>query len=147
MIKATGEHDFKKKEVVEPTCVDKGYTLYVCGICGKEEHRDEVAATGKHSYKDEVVKAASCKESGVLTHTCTVCGHKTTESIPIAAHVPGEWQVVTEATETSTGLKVRTCVNCGTVIISDVIPKLENVRSESEALAAPDSSADNNADN
>lgn len=49
---------------------------------------------------------------------CTSCGYKTA----VEAHTPGEWTVLTPATEDSTGLKCRDCIVCGYRIETRVIP-------------------------
>ena len=45
-------HDFKMKEVVEPTNCGEGYTIYECSRCGLTERRDKVpmAGDGEHEY-------------------------------------------------------------------------------------------------
>ena len=49
---------------------------------------------------------------------CTSCGYTTA----VEAHTPGEWTVLTPATEDSTGLKCRDCIVCGYRIETRVIP-------------------------
>lgn len=49
---------------------------------------------------------------------CTSCDYTTA----VEAHTPGEWTVLTPATEDSTGLKCRDCIVCGYRIETRVIP-------------------------
>ena len=74
--------------VVEPTCTEKGYTVYTCnGECGVEncdktyiDQNSYVAELG-HKYVDEVTKKPTALAQGETTHTCSVCGDSYTSPI------------------------------------------------------------------
>ncbi|MBR5881403.1 MAG: hypothetical protein IKZ16_06920 [Clostridia bacterium] len=60
--------------VVAPTCVDQGYTHYVCE-CGEEFKTDFVRANGRHKYTDWVVVVEPQPGvEGLEQKLCTVCG-------------------------------------------------------------------------
>ena len=59
------QHEWVFKEIVEPTCKNRGYSLFVCNLCGHEESRDYVSALG-HDMTE-----ATCTEP----KTCTRCGY------------------------------------------------------------------------
>ena len=51
-------HEYVKGEVVASTCLEQGYTKYVCA-CGAEELRD-YTETAPHTFTDEVGKCSVC---------------------------------------------------------------------------------------
>ena len=63
-------HTWNKKETIEPTCTEKGYTRYICS-CGND-YIDNYIDTVDHSY-EAVVTDPTCKGKGFTTHTCK-CG-------------------------------------------------------------------------
>ena len=73
------------------------------------------SATVKCSHANAkwvVTKKATCTEKGSETRECS-CGDKATREITLANHNFGDWKVVTEANETTKGLKERVCKDCG----------------------------------
>ena len=51
---------------------------------------------------------------------CENCGNVESESIPTTGHSYGEWNVKTEPTCETAGIKVRMCENCGNVESADI---------------------------
>ena len=75
------EHEFEAT-VVEPTCLEGGYTLGKCKICGKELKYDYTEALG-HDWDNGVVTIAPTKETqGLMTYTCRRCGETKTKKLP-----------------------------------------------------------------
>lgn len=69
-------HDWIVKEVVEPTCLEQGYTVKHCERCGKNENTDYVAALG-HDYGEYVYNDnATVFTDGTETAYCVRCGDK-----------------------------------------------------------------------
>ena len=66
------EHSYTAT-VVKPTCTQKGYTRYVCSICGDSYTDQETAASG-HTYESEQFEP-TCTEDGYLLFTCQDCGY------------------------------------------------------------------------
>jgi hypothetical protein len=61
------------KEVVAPTCKEKGYTVMICE-CGEEEITNYTDITDEHVWGEpNYDNAATCLENGYITETCTVC--------------------------------------------------------------------------
>ncbi len=60
------------KTVKAPTCTEKGYTTYICSICGDSYSDNFIAAVG-HDYR-ATVKEATCTQGGYTTYTCESCG-------------------------------------------------------------------------
>ena len=122
------EHVFGEWKVTkEPTCVEKGEKTRTCTKCGVVE-TEEIAATGKHDIELKNAKEATCTEAGYTgDKVCKVCDTVVEEGKVIDAlgHDFGEWTVEKEATETETGLEVRTCKREGCdVKETREIPKL-----------------------
>ena len=74
-------HNFIKK-VVPPTCMQRGYTEYVCKYDKAHTYRSDYVKAGGHNWnKGRVVKEASPEEDGEKRFTCKVCGAEKTEKI------------------------------------------------------------------
>ena len=95
---------------------------YTCSKCGKlykdEAGTDEITAEdtiitkGEHAYED-------AKDENGHWQECE-CGDKINE----AAHTYGEWTETKAPTTSATGLKERTCTECGYKQVEE-LPKLE----------------------
>ena len=66
--------NYTASETIAPTCVKRGYTVYVCTVCGDQCKGSYVEPTGSHISGSSVVTAPTCEEDGYTTHTCSVCG-------------------------------------------------------------------------
>lgn len=69
-----------------------------------------------HKYENgDITREATCKETGLMTYICMNAGCEETkeDTIPLAEHIPGEWEVTKAATCTETGEKVQKCTKCG----------------------------------
>lgn len=91
--------------VTVPTCLEGGYTTYVCADCG-------------FTYKDDFTDAlghdwGAWTDDGDETHSrvCARCGEKETE-----AHCFGEWVYNHDAKFFKNGTKSCTCETCGKVV-------------------------------
>ena len=75
-----------KITVVAPTCLEKGYSVYVRG--GKTQIKDIVDATG-HDYSEwEILQAPTGVTEGQRTRTCKVCGWTQTEAFHMQGCLP-----------------------------------------------------------
>ena len=74
-------HRFTARETVEPTCTEKGYTLYVCE-CGEASYRgDETEPLGHIADEKTVNTEATAESEGSITYICLTCGEEITEAI------------------------------------------------------------------
>ena len=64
-------HNYKAT-VIAPTCIELGYTTYICASCGDSYKSDYVRELGHHYLA--TVTPATCTEGGYTTYTCTRCG-------------------------------------------------------------------------
>ena len=102
-------HDYKA-ELVEPTCLEQGYTTHICSRCGTGYNDTFVSPLG-HDYEETEV-APTCTEEGYRGKKCRRCedaikteilkavGHKFTDSYFIA-------------TCEEEGYTLHTCLSCG----------------------------------
>ena len=96
-----------------PTCIDKGIKTFICtrDNCGAT-YTEKTDPLG-HDYINHEAKAPTCTEIGWDAYdTCSRCDYTTYVEKAALGHNFGEWKVVTEATETTAGLKRRECIRC-----------------------------------
>ena len=79
--KSTCKHNYKTKEIVEPTCTKQGYTIFYCTLCGDEQKGDKTKALG-HNYVETVI-APTPTENGYTLMTCSRCGDTKTKNITV----------------------------------------------------------------
>ena len=104
-----GAHDYQT-EVVNPTCTEQGYTIYICKVCGDTYTSDFVNAKG-HSYGAWYhIQEPTCIEKGIQRHDCGVCNHYETQTIPPNGHK--HIALVIEPTCVEMGYTTHVCV-CG----------------------------------
>lgn len=66
-------------ETIEPTCLDEGYDIRTCDVCGYSEKTNYVDALG-HEYED-IVYEPTYDAGGYTKHTCKVCGYSYEDAI------------------------------------------------------------------
>ena len=59
-------------KVVNPTCTEKGYSVYICEVCGKEIKADYIDATG-HTDTDEDGTCDICGATGLYDGCTCLC--------------------------------------------------------------------------
>ena len=116
-------HNWEKtdKDYVEATCSTPMEVTFVCSVCG-EEKRVTRDLKGAHKFEDTTIEA-TCTEEGKIVHTCTLCGHTEEEAIPTIPHAYAE-RIAKEPSYFTTGVKESTCVMCGDVEHTELIPAL-----------------------
>jgi len=83
------EHDFRET-VVAPTCAERGYTIYVCPLCGETFFYDYTPALG-HSWGEWTnFDEATCTAEGHDERTCAVCKAVETKTLPVISHVDSD---------------------------------------------------------
>lgn len=115
-------HDYAvETSRVDATCTEDGYYILTCA-CGSTMKID-LPALG-HTYEAISHADADCVLDGEDVYECSVCGDTYTVVIPAHGHTSSDWTVIKEATDLEDGQKVRTCVDCGTTLETQVISKL-----------------------
>ena len=78
-------HSYIQK-VIEPTCTEKGYTLYTCS-CGAA-YKDNYTDIIDHTWSEwTVTKEATDTENGTETRVCSMCNKTETKDIPKTEHI------------------------------------------------------------
>ena len=75
------EHDYETKKV-EVTCIEDGYTLYTCNLCGDSYKGDIVPSTGHQTKVSTPGYSPTCEESGMTDeYSCTICNKLDRKSV------------------------------------------------------------------
>ncbi len=71
-------HEYEET-VIAPTCTQKGYSVFTCGLCGNSYEANEIDAKGHTSVTEDEVPA-TCLATGMTAGLyCSVCGVVTVE--------------------------------------------------------------------
>lgn len=102
-------HGFVAVQTVEPTCTEKGYTVYKCLTCDVSYNSDYVDAHG-HSYDEQLI-GETCLEGAHYLYTCSVCGHQyKSEYLTTGGHKLDK--TIVKATCTDRGYTIYRCTVC-----------------------------------
>jgi len=110
------EHEFEENVIVEATCTLNGSIEYICSTCGKT-YSETIPATGHTPTGERIYSAVTCTEAGEYYMLCSVCGEVCESGTvsPLGHLYPDEYTIVQQPTETTPGVKSRTCERCGKV--------------------------------
>ncbi len=114
-------HDYSS-DIVEPTCVSMGYTVYTCH-CG-DTYTGEYTDMVEHDFK-EVVTAPTCTEHGFTTYTCGDCGYSFVSDYTEKVNHSYD-KTVTAPTCTSMGYSTYVCADCGDTYKADYVDMTEH---------------------
>lgn len=126
-VKATGHKWGEWIVMKDATETEDGLKIRICGNDSTHIENVTIPKTGGHTHTPIVEddKAASCTEAGYTGATvCSECGEtlKERQIVPATGHDWGNWQILQEATDTTSGLKVRICKHNPDHIEKEVIP-------------------------
>ena len=111
-------HSYYLDEVIEPTCLEQGYSVYRCLSCESYYHADYVDPLG-HDYQERTVTATCTTEGGVY-HTCSRCGDEyVTDVVKPFGHTYFEYTV--EATCEDDGCVRHECSVCGYTYDTEIV--------------------------
>lgn len=100
--------------VIKPTCINEGYTKYVCTSCGDTYNDHYVEPLGHSPVIDNEIPV-SCLSNGLTQGShCSRCNKVLVEQIEIKAlgHSMDDGVIKTNPTCTKNGEKVFSCRNC-----------------------------------
>ena len=107
-------HTTEHHDRVDPTCTTTGSIEYwQCGVCGKKFSDAACTTEVTDVTLDKRPHSAGTAWEKDTTYHWHLCVNCESEVMDKAAHTYGDWVVITEATETETGLRKRTCSVCG----------------------------------
>lgn len=106
-----GEHKYET-HTVKATCVNPGYTVKECTVCG-DRHITDMTAALPHKY-EAVVTPAGCETGGRTMHICHGCGSSfVTDYTDALGHAWDEGTIVTDKTCDGSGVTEYRCTRCG----------------------------------
>ena len=110
------EHVFET-QIVNPTCTEQGYTLYVCLGCGYR-YKDDYTAVSDHHYIIVEIVVPTCTEQGYTVYVCEYCnGILIDDEKAALGHAYVE--SITQPTCTNQGYTTHTCSRCGDTYIDN----------------------------
>mgnify|MGYP004466357851 FL=1 len=97
------------------TCEEDGEGVYTCSEC-HETKTEKIEATG-HDYVETIITERGCETSGLKKYICSKCkktdpangGDEGIVIAPYGSHDWTEWETVTAATCTSSGIRKARC--------------------------------------
>ena len=105
------------------TCKESGTKTYTCTSCNTTK-TEEIPATGNHQNTEfRNVKEATCAQEGYTGDTyCKDCGEKLSsgETIAKTDHIWDSGRITKPATDTESGIKAYTCINCNTTRTEEI---------------------------
>ena len=107
-------HTTEHHDRVDPTCTTTGSIEYwQCSVCGKMFSDADCTTEVANVTLDKLPHSAGTAWEKDTTYHWHLCVNCESEVMDKAAHTYGDWVVITEATESETGLRKRTCSVCG----------------------------------
>ena len=115
------------------TCKEAGIKTYTCTSCNTTR-LEEIPATGNHQNTElRNVKEATCVQEGYTGDTyCKDCGEKLSSGKTIAKtdHIWDSGRITKPATDTESGIKTYTCINCNTTRTEEIPATGEHLNTE-----------------
>jgi len=112
---------FTKTTPQPATCIQPGYHLYTCKVCGYDY--DEYIAPLAHNYS-AVVTAPTCTEQGFTTYTCQNGCNDSYDQDYVEPLGHTYTSSVTPPSCTDDGYTTTTCSNCGESSKEQIVPAL-----------------------
>lgn len=102
-------HDYEE-QIVAPTCIDEGYSVFNCSLCG-DSYIDSYVDPLGHTWDDGVTIQPTCIANGRELYTCKVCGEQYASTLSALGH-SYELTKTVEGTEYAEGRETYTCSRC-----------------------------------
>ena len=107
-----GGHDMCYAGSTVANCVESGYSIYRCSVCGHEERDIDCGPTGEHRYEVIEYIEETCEIDGLIVEICRYCGDEQREASPSSGHAFAITEV--EAATCQEFEKVtKVCARCG----------------------------------
>lgn len=116
----TKEHTWDNGVITkEPTCVSSGTKTYTCGNC-QGTKTEEIGAL-EHDYVETERKGTVCEEVIIFRCSRENCGSEKQTAVNPQAHISDDVRIITEATCTTDGKKIKTCSVCGVDVGEEIV--------------------------
>ncbi len=121
-------HEYEETERVEPVCEIEGLITYTCKNC-EESYMEPIKAL-EHNFLLTETKDSTCVEHGYEIYTCENCKEDREEELPLNPdnHLTTEIVIVTPHGMFWDGVREVTCVDCGTVVETQITPATQDWR-------------------
>lgn len=100
---------------------------------GETENHPVSIVEHVHDYKESIDRKATCYQAGRIKYTCRICDDSYYTDVPSTDHVPDEWEIIREPSETRDGLREKRCIYCDEVIAQENIPYQSATSSSEQA--------------
>lgn len=132
--------DYKLDSVIEPTCVNKGYTIYKCE-CGESYNSDYQEPYG-HDYIEELIEP-TCNVEGFKLITCSFCEYAERQDVvPKLGHDWKETPVYPTCEEQ--GYTTYTCERCSESYADDYVEPIGHDYKDMNGKLEPTCTEDGN---
>lgn len=84
----------------------------------KPSSEEAAAKKHEHNYEESIELQATCLSAGQNRFECE-CGDYYLVDIHATGHKAGDWTVIREATETAKGTRLKKCIYCDEIIVSE----------------------------
>lgn len=121
-------HEYEETERVEPVCEIEGLITYTCKNC-EESYMEPIEAI-EHNFLLTETKDSTCVEHGYEIYTCENCKEDREEELSLNPdnHLTTEIVIVTPHGMFWDGVREVTCVDCGTVVETQITPATQDWR-------------------
>jgi len=146
---AAPDHSYVAGQTTAATCSAKSTTTFICSACGHSYTEEGELDPANHEALSLMVAGfdATCYMDGFKsTWYCASCEGLFADEvgtiavtyeaqiIPMLSHVESDWVTIQEPTNTTAGLKQKTCTVCGEILVEEVIPALDSNPSTGDAF-------------
>ena len=125
------KHDYKKT-IIEATCKEEGYTIYICKC--NDTYKDNYTKKLDHKYDEgKVIKESTEEETGLIEYKCLNCEHTKEEILPKLEHVHKYNETIINPTCKEEGYTIYIC-KCNDTYKDNYTKKLDHKYDEGKVI-------------
>lgn len=117
---------YKLTKIIQPTCIEEGYTLYNCISCSKEQRKDYTKKT-THIYHLKTIEP-TCETEGGLINYCIYCNEMVYINKTNKTPHKFDTYLITVPTCTENGVREFKCILCGYKELKEIGMKKHNFK-------------------
>ena len=120
-VKCEYVHELTYEQIVkEASCTENGQIDVMCDICGRRVSTKKLEPLGHEFGGYILINAPSANKNGIEARSCVVCMKKEYREV-VCSHKETNSLTITEATCTKNGKKNLVCIDCDTILESNVV--------------------------